>query len=69
MFAFNMTVEVFFDSYSDVLTYIDEVETAYSLLAQRYFLNVSIVIPAEVPAEFPDDMITYKVKLYVIESV
>lgn len=67
MFAVSMTIETFFDSYSDVLVYIDEVENAYSLIAQRYFLSVSILIPADLPLELPDDMISYKVKLYIIE--
>lgn len=67
MFAPSMTIETFFDSYSDVLAYIDEVENAYSLIAQRYFLRVSIVIPADIPKELPEDMLSYKVKLYIIE--
>lgn len=68
MFA-DMTFEVFLDTYTEVMQFVHELDKAYKLIGQKYNWRPSLVISGEDDSiELKDDMIMYKVDVWVYEQ-
>lgn len=68
MFA-DMTFEIFVDTYTEVMSFVRELDKAYKLIGQKYDWRPSLVISGEDDSiELKDDMIMYKVDVWVYEQ-
>lgn len=65
----DMTFEVFLNTYSEVLRFVDELDHAYRLISQKYKWRASLIISGEDDSiELREDMIMYKIEVWVYEQ-